>query len=388
MATGIIAEYNPFHNGHIYQIEEVKKIVGGGGIVAIMSGSFTQRGTPAILDKFKRAALAISGGCNLVLELPFVFATGSAETFAGGGIKILKNIGVIDRLAFGAEISDLSKLQAAANIFEEKDFAENLREKMKGGRSYASAVAKILSQGTGLDEKNLSRPNNILAVEYLKALPPEITPILIPRIGAEYDDKILRENFSSAAAVRAAVYAENPAWQEIARSVNSETLAALQAAKTTGLPDENLFFLPAAIKFLTSHPDEVREILGMTEGLEHLLAKTFGRAKNFAEVIAETTSRRYPSSRIRRLILHFLIGLKSAEFEELKSGIYARVLAFDERGRSLLKKMKATSEIPIVSKVAKHLNKRDFSVRRRELSPYQRNLMFDVIADFLRISGN
>ena len=154
MAIGIIAEYNPFHAGHAYQIAAAKKITGE-EVVAVMSGSFTQRGSPAILDKWTRARLAISGGVDLVLELPFVSAVRSAQDFARGGIRLLKNLGVVDTLAFGAEVADLPKLKSAASAFEEKFFAAELRGLMSAGTSYAAAVTKILAQVTKLDEKLL-----------------------------------------------------------------------------------------------------------------------------------------------------------------------------------------------------------------------------------------
>ncbi len=384
MAIGIIAEYNPFHSGHEFQISELKKLTGGEPVVAVMSGSFTQRGMPTILDKFTRARLAIFGGCDLVLELPFVFAVESAQDFARGGIKILKKLGVINKLAFGAEFPDLSILRTAANFFDDKDFSEKLKKKMSVGISYARATAEILSEYTGIDEKILSRPNNILAIEYLRALPAEILPILIQRFGADYDDGILRENFSSAAAIRNEVYKENPDWKKISASVDSETLAALQKEKIFGLVSKEFLFRPILTKLLTATEKSLKEIYGMTEGLENLMPKVAGTSKNYFEIVAGMTSLRYPASRIERLLLHFLLDLKSCEIDELYSGIFARVLAFNERGKNLLKKISSSSEIPVVTKVTKHLNRRDIYERRRKLSPYQKNLLLDVSASNLR----
>ena len=190
MAVGIIAEYNPFHAGHAYQIAQIKKITGA-EIVAVMSGSFTQRGEPAILDKWTRAKLAVLGGVDLVLELPFISAVRSAQDFARGGISLLKNLGVVDKLAFGAELADVEKLKLAARVFEKENFTEKLHALMSQGISYAAAVTKILSKITGLDEKILRQPNTILAIEYLRALPEKISPLVIERIGAAYDDLTL-----------------------------------------------------------------------------------------------------------------------------------------------------------------------------------------------------
>ena len=139
MIAGIIAEYNPFHAGHAYQISEVKKFFPDAEIVAIMSGSFTQRGTPAILDKWTRARLAVEGGADLVLELPFTSAVRSAQDFARGGVRILSRLGIIDKIIFGAEFSDLKKLREVAKIFDEKNFHDELKQKLSAGVSYAAA---------------------------------------------------------------------------------------------------------------------------------------------------------------------------------------------------------------------------------------------------------
>ena len=257
MAIGIIAEYNPFHAGHAYQISEIKKVYGG-EIVAVMSGSFTQRGSPTILDKWTRARLAVLGGVDLVLELPFVKAVRSAQDFARGGINLLKNLGVVDKLAFGAEITDLEKLKLAATAFEEKFFATELRRLMSQGISYAAAVTKILSKVTSLDEKILRQPNTILAIEYLRALPEKFSPLLIERVGAAYDDLTLQEKFSSASAIRAALYENQPQWEKIAAQVSDETLKALRAEKPV---DENFLFRPLMTKLLTSRVDELKKNL-------------------------------------------------------------------------------------------------------------------------------
>lgn len=376
MAVGIIAEYNPFHAGHAHQISEIKKICAE-EIIVVMSGSFTQRGSPTILDKWTRARLAISGGVDLVFELPFVKAVRSAQDFARGGIKLLESLGVVDKLAFGAELDDLEKLKSAAAVFEERFFTEKLHNHMSQGISYAAAVTKILSEVTELDEKTLRQPNTILATEYLRGLPEGISPLLIKRVGAAYDDLTLQEKFSSASAIRAALYEESPSWEKISAQVDAETLKALRAEKN--LVDESLLFRPLMTKLLTSRADELRKIYGMTEGLEFRLLNA-ASAKNFAELIELLVGRRYTASRIRRLLLHFLLNVTAEEITELDAATCARVLAFNERGRALLKKI----SVPIITKLTKHLNSRDLRERRRVLEPYQKILLFDVLATNLR----
>lgn len=378
MAIGIIAEYNPFHAGHAHQISEIKKIRDG-EIVAVMSGSFMQRGSPAILDKWTRAQLAVMGGCDLVLELPFVFAVRSAQDFARGGIRLLKSLGVVDTLAFGAEIADVEKLKLAATAFKEKFFAEKLHQLMSQGISYAVAVTKILAEVTQLDEKLLRRPNTILAIEYLRALPEKISPLIIERIGAAYDDLTLREKFSSASAIRAALYENPPPWKKISAQVDDATLDALREEKISGLVDESFLFRPILAKLLTAHIDELKKIYGITEGLEYRLLNAT-TAKNFSELIKILIGRRYTASRVRRLLLYFLLDMTAAEIIELDAATCIRVLAFNERGQALLKKIPA----PVVTKVTKHLNRRDLYERQRPLESYQKILLFDVLATNLR----
>ena len=378
MAIGIIAEYNPFHVGHLHQISEIKKF-SSEEIIAVMSGSFTQRGSPTILDKWTRARLAILGGVDLILELPFVKAVRSAQDFARGGIKLLESLGVVDTLAFGAEVVDVKKLKLAASTFEEKFFAEELLRLMSQGISYAAAVTKILSSATSLDEKFLRQPNTILAIEYLRALPEKISPLLIKRIGAAYDNLTLQEKFSSASAIRAAIYENSPAWEKISAQVSKETFQALHEEKISGLVDENFLFRPIMTKLLISRVDELKKIYGMTEGLEYRLLNAV-TAKNFSELIKILVGRRYTASRMRRLLLYFLLDVTAEDIAEFDKTTCARVLAFNERGRALLKKI----SVPIVTKLTKNLNRRDIHERRRTLESYQKILMFDVLSTDLR----
>ena len=297
MAVGIIAEYNPFHAGHKYQIEQVQKRFFDAEIVAVMSGNFSQRGEPTILDKFQRANLAVENGVDLVLELPFVSAVRSAQDFAKGAVRLLSKLGVIDKLAFGAETSDLKKIQTAAEILNAKNFSDKIKSEMSAGISYAAAVGKILPVETA--------PNTILAVEYLRSLPKDIEPILIPRIGANYNEKNLQENFSSASAIRAELYKKITDWQKISKSVSQTTLKALQAEKISGLVRKENLFLPLIAKIFSTSTNDCKKIFGVREGIENLIFKSAKDAKNFSDLIEKITNRRYQTSRVKRLLLHF-----------------------------------------------------------------------------------
>lgn len=357
---GIIAEYNPFHAGHAYQISEIKKIFPAEEIVAVMSGSFTQRGTPAILDKWTRARLAVSNGVDLVLELPFIYAVRSAQDFARGGVNLLAKLGVVDTLAFGAEVPEIDKLKLAASTFDDKNFSAKLKSEMANGKSYAAAVTKILSAVAQVD---IGKPNTILAIEYLRALPKNIAPLLIPR------GKII----SSATEIRHQLYKNSVAWEKI--SVPANVLQELQAAE---FPQENFLFRPLITKILTSNIDDLKKIYGMNEGIEFKLIESARTAKNFFELAGGVVNKRFPVSRVKRLLLHFLLGVTFFEV-----GDYARVLAFNERGKFLLKKIRTASTIPIVTKVAKHLNSKEIFAGRI-MEPYKKNLALDLLSTDLR----
>ena len=356
MAVGIIAEYNPFHNGHAYQISEIRKILPNTEIVAVMSGSFTQRGEPAILDKWTRARLAVSTGVDLVLELPFVYAVRSAQDFARGGVNLLAQLGIIDTLAFGAEVFDLEKLKLAASTFSDKNFSTNLKSEMATGKSYAAAVTKILSEVAQVD---IGKPNTILAIEYLRALPKNITPLLIPR------GKII----SSATAIRHEIYKNPVQWEKISVPAN-----VLEILKFAELPNEEFLFRPLLTKILTSKLDDLKKIYGMNEGIEFKLIESAQTAKNFPEFVTGIVNKRFPISRVKRLLLHFLLNVTFSEI-----GNYARILAFNERGQKLIKKI----QIPIVTKVAKHLTSKEI-LTGKIIEPYKKNLALDLLATDLR----
>lgn len=359
MAVGLIAEFNPFHDGHAFQLEEVRRKIPSAEIVAVMSGSFTQRGTPAILDKWTRAKLAVTGGVDLVLELPFTSALRSAQDFATGAVRLLAGLGVVETLAFGAETSDLQKLKSLAAAFSGKNFQQELRAEISTGISYAAAVEKILAPNGNF----LRQPNTILAVEYLRALPETIEPLLIPR----------GEVQSSATEIRRLVYEKPTPWEKL--SVPPFVLAELKSAE---LVREEFLLRLICAKLLTSSAADLREIFGMAEGIEFRLAETARAARTFDELILGVTNRRFPISRVKRLLIHFLL-----DFKEPVLGDYARVLAFNERGQALLKKIRAASSLPVVTKVSKHLTSREI-FSGEILAPYKKNLAFDLRATDLR----
>ena len=378
MVVGIIAEYNPFHNGHRYQIEQIRRNVKNASIIAVMSGNFTQRGEAAILNKFTRAALAVNGGCDLVLELPFISAVRSAQDFARGGVNLLKNLGIVDILAFGSEVDDIESLKLAAKSMNNADFKSNLHNKLNIGISYANAACQTLSKLTNIPEKILSLPNVILAIEYLRAIETSnIIPLLIPRIIASHNDKTLQSNITSASSIRNSIYSKNPDWDNIAKTIDNDTLNVLQKVD---LPLMENLFRPLILKIVCSNSSELKEIYGMNEGLEDKLIHSAQTVQNLNELTNSIVSRRYTRTRIQRLLLHLLIGLTKEQVKKFDDVHYARILAFNQRGRELIKEIKNFSQIPIITKITQHITSRAIFNQEQFLNLYQEKLKFDIIS--------
>ena len=368
--VGIIAEYNPFHNGHRYQTEEIRRRLDDPIIVAAMSGSFTQRGEPAVLDKFIRAQSAVNGGIDLVVELPFIYAVRSAQDFARGGINILSAIG-IDYLAFGSEIDDLQSIKKAADRIDSDDLKLALREKLSEGQSYARAMREALSS-TIMDQ-----PNSMLAVEYMRALrSTAIKPLLIKRIGSTHDAQTIDGMISSASAIRSSI----PDWTSISKAVDARTLEALRSNEP---PSTEKLFLPLVLKIINGSTEELRSIYGMVEGLEHKLIGTARTVGNLDDLIGSIVGRRYTRSRIQRLLIHLMLGLTAEHVKKFDGVSYIRPLAFNERGRQLLRSIK-NSGVPMIIKTARHLTTRALYNHLSTLENYQQMLAFDMRSTDLR----
>ena len=392
--VGIIAEYNPFHQGHAYQIRAVREKIHqfygeeDTAIVAVMSGSFTQRGEAAVVDKWQRAEMAVRGGCSLVLELPFLFACRSAQDFARGGVRLLAALGVVDILAFGAESKELSPLAAAAEAIDAEKTQTELHEHLQQGESYAKALTAILQQQNGLAENVLRQPNNILAIEYLRALKkyaPAVKPLLIARRGAGYHEKALGPLASASAIRQELLHASQPDWLALQASLPEASFSLLQRAFPEGMADTEELFRPLLAKILTMNSENLRQIFGLQEGLENRLLAKIRTSSSLRGLTQALVTSRYPASRMGRIFPHLLL---ESRVDDVKNAdetgpLYARVLAFDEKGRSLLHEIKKQSRIPLITKVSHFLNSKE----RRQgsgLSPLARMLAFDTRATELR----
>ncbi len=353
--VGIVAEYNPFHNGHIHQIHEIRRRFPDARMVVAMSGSFTQRGSVALLDKWSRAASAVRHGVSLVVELPTGFATRSAQYFAGGGVRLLDRLGVVDTLAFGAEYDDLSFLARMAKETDADQNAIALRKALRDGQSYAASLTENAAPSAAVRQ-----PNVILAIEYLRALKrydSNITPLPLPRFAAAHHDLALpvdtAASIASASAIRAAL--AKPDTRETAfRFLPSDTTV---AANPERLANTARLFRPILALLFTVPPHELAAVAGVGEGLEYRLHQAALSARSYEELVESVCSKRYPKTRIQRLLAHLLLGLseKNARLWADEGPLYIRPLAFNEQGRILLREIKTRSRLPIVTKPSRFL---------------------------------
>lgn len=378
--AGIIAEYNPFHNGHLYQMEQVRAQTGTDYVIVAMSGDFVQRGEPAIYDKYTRTAMALNCGADLVLELPSFFATGSAMDFASCGVALLDRLGVVDMLCFGSELGELAPLQTAAKVLcdEPEDFSANLKRILKQGLSYPAARSEALrsyleskdASAASFDYRSiLESPNNILAIEYLKALQQldsSIKPFTIQRMGQGYNDIQLSAEpggFSSATALRrlmerskASGYSN--ALQLLHGLIPDAAISALekeQAQLAPIFPDDLSLLLQHRILDLLRLGEPLEQYADMSPELASRLERISLDVSSFTGRIAQLKSRQYTYTRISRALLHLLLGVTSRQqqsFRENGYALYARVLGFRKDAAPLLTEIKKAASIPLITKTA------------------------------------
>lgn len=322
-ATGIICEYNPFHYGHAYHIQKTREITSCEVIVCVMSGNFVQRGEPAIIDKWERTKAALAHGVDLVVELPVAYATQSALPFAQGAVELLHLAGVKE-IVFGSESNDISTLKKLAAID-----SSSYRDLMKDGLSCARAYEIIYGK---------CNPNDILGINYIKAMMPyAITPLCIQRTN-RYHDEELREGFASASALRQAI-------------LQKEDISTYSPMKQIIAPRTLAQDYPYLQRLLLTLPKEyLKSILLMDEGLEQHLKIQAAKYDDLSPFLEACTSKRYSTSRIRRTLLQLLLQIRKEEVDNLPPLSYLRVLGFNTTGRSYLKELKQ-KEIPIASRI-------------------------------------
>lgn len=384
-SLGIIAEYNPFHNGHLYHLTESKRQAKQNFSVAVMSGNFTQRGDAAIFDKWTRAAMAVKGGVDLVFELPLAFTVRSAQNFAEGGIRLLDALGIVNDISFGSEDADYSLLKNIAAISDESATIDLLKQTMKNGSSYAAALTEIVQALTGVSNISLKRPNNILAIEYLKALTKyqsKINPLIIERKAAGYHDVKIATPIASATAIRQEILHNSPDAAAISKALPPYSAAVVCRALANKNNFPAISYLDTAIlaSLRRASPAELATLLTVTEGLEHKISAAALSSTSVEELLFNIKSKRYPFSRLQRMIIHLLLHSPKELFRQFDEAgpLYARVLAFNDNGRHMLKEIKKTGAVPVITKITDYLTT---STRvQNNLPLLQQMLAFDTYA--------
>jgi predicted nucleotidyltransferase len=355
--VGLITEYNPFHNGHLHHLQESLRITGADASVAVMSGHFLQRGEPALVDKWLRTEMALAAGVDLVLELPFPFACNSAPHFALGAVQSLNALGVVDALCFGSEAGDIAPLQAVAQLLVEKsqEIEAGTRELLRCGISYPAARAAVLSKlSPDLPSEMMASPNNILGIEYLRALQTtssQMHAFTIPRLGADYHSTDISGQIASATGIRKLI-SEGGNADGLLPTVCSELL---QEALNAGFRSdpERLFTVLQAL--LLQEVESLRGIYQVADGLEQRLVDAAMTATSYAELADAVKSRQWTLTRIQRLLIYVLMQVSNEEMcGFLQQGpMYLRLLGATTKGREVLAKARSKRSLPMVSDPAR-----------------------------------
>lgn len=358
--VGLITEYNPFHNGHKYHIEMSKKVTESDFCVVVMSGSFTQSGNIAIYDKFTRAKLAVNYGADLVLELPTIFANSSSRYFALGAVNLLNKLEIIDNICFGCESDDINILKEIVEITEknEEKIWNDIQAYLKSGISFAVAREQALSNYlTDKQIENISLPNNILAIEYIKALTDLnsiIKPYSIKREMSDFNEIILNNNsynFTSATSIRNSIKSGK------LRLLNKYMPPLVYKMITTKTPifNDSLFDI-LKYKIITMSKEELGCIQEVTEGLENKIIEAINISKNYEELIQNIKSKRYQMSKIKRMLNNILLNITKKDFNYfLDNNItYGHVLACSENGKELLSNISKQSDIDIITSLSEN----------------------------------
>lgn len=375
--AGIIAEYNPFHNGHVWQINKIKEKLGDIPIVAVMSGHFLQRGQATILDKWSRAQIAVQEGIDLVIELPFIYSCRSAQYFAQGGVEIFNATNIVTNLCFGIEENSIEQLEKVAQISLTDNFQKTLKTHLQAGNTYAKAIE--LSLENSLDSKKdfLHGSNNILAIEYLKALAKTnspIKPLGIKRQTAQHLDNKIYSDIASATAIRHELKT-NKLSDNLLKTLplNSQLILKEKYQQKQLLLNENIIENLLFYRLRQLTPNDMLNIADISEGLENRITKAAYATTNLTDLIEAIVSKRYPQTRILRILTQLLV----ANDNTLKHSPipYIRVLAFNDIGRKLIKKIRSKTVFPLI------INLPDFK-NKQAAFPYivNKSLMLDVNA--------
>lgn len=377
-AVGIIAEYNPFHNGHLYHIEKAKEITESKYCVVIMSGNFVQRGDLAILDKYSRTEMALKNGADLVIELPVYFAASSAYYFSMASVSLLNSMGIVNSICFGSESGKVTDLKEIADFLsnEPETFKSLLKSELARGLSFPLARAKAVNLSGVKNSHLLVNPNNILAVEYLKALNltnSKLIPYTVEREIAPYHAKKLTGAVSSATAIRECLMKGD--FSSFENAVPKNTLEIWKREFALNHTPVSLEELNKILLYLisTKPPEELKTILDIDEGLENKLISTTTTNFKADDIIKGIKSKRYTRTKLQRALIHLLLNITEKDFNHYCNrgfAQYIRVLGFRKESSFLLKEIEAKGKLPMVTnlKNAKAtLKKNAFKMLEKEI---------------------
>ncbi len=354
IATGLVTEYNPFHNGHLHHLRESLRICGADVAVAVMSGHFLQRGEPALADKWVRARMALAAGVDVVIELPFAWACNSAPHFAAGAIGALDALGAVDAICFGSESGDIEALQRCASFLDEQGarLDEATGAALRRGVNYPTARAAAVS-GHGDGRRHapiLAHPNNILAVAYLRALrsaDSAMRPVTVRRIGAGYGDTQAVEGIASATGIRHMMQrGEDPA-----PYLPPEVEAILRQAVACGAVADADKMLPLLLCAIFRGEESLQRIYLVEDGIEKRLLRAADGARTYRELVSAVKSRHMTRTRVQRLLAHVLNEVSAEEMDaHLRSGpLYLHLLGASARGREFLAACRTSLRVPLVA---------------------------------------
>ena len=344
MAVGIIAEYNPLHNGHLYQINKVKEMFKDEEIILILSGNYTERGDASIIDKWTKTDLALSNGIDLVVELPFPFATQSADFFAKGSLKLLEELKV-DYLVFGSESDDINSLTTIAKCqIDNPEFETLVKMYSKFGENYPTAVSKAVYD---LTNKKVTAPNDLLGVSYIKEIIKNnynIKPVIIKRENDYHSLEI--DSISSATAIREALFKNIDIKKAVPENVYNK------------LKESTLHFIDDyfnLLKYKIINEKDLTIYQTVDEGIDNLLKKKILEVDNYDDLIKSIKSKRYTYNKIKRMLLHILVGFTKDDSKKFNDIEYIRILGFNDSGKNYLNKIKKNINIPILSKFKREI---------------------------------
>lgn len=357
---GLITEYNPYHNGHYYHMEEAKKSAGADFAVVVMSGNFVQRGTPAIVDKYTRTHMALSCGADLVLELPVRYACASAEYFAEGAVSLLHNLGIIDNICFGSEEGALSLFLDTARILvdEPPEYTAYMKKLISEGMTYPASRQEALlayTENPKLD-KFLNEPNNILGIEYCKALlrlKSSIEPLTILRRESGYHQLDLSKKYSSATAIRQILERKDFSGvkDQIPGSAYDVLLKELLLRAHLTSDD---FSMLLRYKLMLETDQSLNRYLDVSQELTNRIYSKLNQFNSFSQFIAEIKTKDLTYTRVSRSLLHILLNITDFKpgANPMQTAPYARILGFRKESSELLKEIKKKGNIPLISKLA------------------------------------